>query len=421
MLISKTDDDDQHNGIINQNLPICPNCGSAKECIQEQVLSPASYIISLFCLLYCGIWCIFIIPLVFQSTKIIIKRCYYCNSELEKRNYFQLPNINDQVLQFRFGNCIIVVSRKYFMILLSIIFLLFFYFEYIVEKESKKIEFDLQTDKSWMDFLQFCGKFQFVENGLKARHQFETHFKNKIISWKGDYVQTKSNYDQNFPFNYWVYIKMDPTETTEDISDIALGVNSKLFPLEIFTKLQTGKPINFEAKFLLLGSEYNFHILELKQINIKDSEHVEDIKQIKKFTLIMDQTQQLKKTKLQDSLKRMIHMYEPKNNNNKSNLNQNNGFQMGLSAEEIQIIEQDIQQFHQKIESEEKEEKELEIDIKVEDKQSLIKNESIEKSLVNEQKPIETKSYEKEQNVQEQPQNESQIENNQIQNEIQKV
>lgn len=30
----------------------------------------------------------------------------------------------------------------------------------------------------------------------------------------------------NFPFNYWVYLKMDPTESADDIPDIVLGVHS---------------------------------------------------------------------------------------------------------------------------------------------------------------------------------------------------
>ncbi|CAD8043760.1 unnamed protein product [Paramecium primaurelia] len=377
MLISKTDNDEQQEGVVDSKLPVCPNCGSAKESILEQVPSPASFIISLICLLYCGIWCIFIIPLVFQSTKIIIKRCYYCNSELEKRNYFQLPNINDQILQFRFGNCIIVVSRKYAMILLGIIFIIFFYFKYNAEKEV--FEIDLHTNLQWIDFLQYCGKFQFVENGLKARHQFETLFKNKIVSWNGIYVKTKLNYDIQFPYNYMVYIKMDPTESTDDIPDILLGVKSQEYFIDTFQMLEIGQQLHFNAKFISLGSEYNFHILELKQLDIIQ-ENIVDIKQIKKFTLIMDQAQQLKKTKLQDSLKRMIHMYQPKINDNKSKVDQNNVVQMGLSAEQIQDIEQEIEQLQKQLESEEQQ---------INDEQSqVINNDQIENSLSKEENDI---------------------------------
>ncbi|CAD8134594.1 unnamed protein product [Paramecium pentaurelia] len=312
MLISKTENEEQSETAVNSTQPVCPNCGAARESILEQVPSPASFIISFISLFYFGIWCIFIIPLVFQSTKMIIKRCYYCNQELEKRKYFQLPNINDQVLQFRFGNCIVVVSRKYALILLTIIICLFFYFEYFIEKEQPQIEANVYANKSWVDFLQFCGKFQFVDNGLKARHQFETYFKNKIVSWKGDYIQTKPNHDSNFHFNYWVYLKMDPTESTDDLPDIIIGVRDSQYQIETFQKLEKGKPIHFEAKFLFLGSEYNFHILELKHLTVIPSEVVEDIKKLHQFTLDMDQFQQLKRTKLQESLKHKIHMYNPK-------------------------------------------------------------------------------------------------------------
>ncbi|CAK55711.1 unnamed protein product (macronuclear) [Paramecium tetraurelia] len=380
MLISKTDNDDQQEGVVDPKLPVCPNCGSAKEGILEQGPSPASFIISLICLYYCGIWSVLLIPLVFQSTKVIIKRCQYCNQELEKRNYFQLPNINDQVMQFKFGNCMIVASRKYALILLGIIFLLFFYFQQQIEKEPIKIEIDYPTDKSWMDFLQLCGKFQFVENGLKARHQFETNFKGKIVAWNGIYVKTKSNNDMNYSYSHWVYIKMDPTESTDDIPDVVLGVNSQQYSIEKFNLLEQGQSINFNAKFISLGSEYNFHILELKQLEINTSESLVDIKQIKKFTLIMDQSQQLKQTKLQDSLKRMIHMYQPRRNDSQSD-NQNNVFRMGLSAEEIQKIEEDIEELQKQLELEDQQENE-----QVVDQSSQIKNDQLEDKVQKEEK-----------------------------------
>ncbi|CAD8159084.1 unnamed protein product [Paramecium octaurelia] len=314
MLISKTENEEQGETAVDSTQPVCPNCGAARESILEQVPSPASFIISFVSLFYFGIWCIFIIPLVFQSTKMIIKRCYYCHQELEKRKYFQLPNINDQVLQFRFGNCIVVVSRKYALILLAIIISLFFYFEYFVEQEHPQIEANVYANKSWVDFLQFCGKFQFVDNSLKARHQFETHFKNKIVSWKGDFIQTKPNHDPNFHFNYWVYLKMDPTESTDELPDIIIGVTESQYSISTFQKLEKGKPIHFEAKFLFLGSEYNFHILELKHLTVIPSENVEDIKRLHQFTLDMDQVQLLKRTKLTDKIKHTIHMYSPNQN-----------------------------------------------------------------------------------------------------------
>ncbi|CAD8051176.1 unnamed protein product [Paramecium sonneborni] len=309
MLISKTENEEQAETAVHSSQPVCPNCGAARESILEQVPSPASFIISFVSLFYFGIWCIFIIPLVFQSTKMIIKRCYYCNQELEKRKYFQLPNINDQVLQFRFGNCILVVSRKYALILLSIIICLFFYFEYFKEEEHPQIETEVYANKTWVEFLQFCGKFQFVDNGLKARHQFENYFKNNLVSWKGDYIQTKPNHDPNFQFNYWVYLKMDPTESTEDLPDIILGVKESQYQIEIFKKLEKGKPIHFDAKFLFLGSEYNFHILELRKLSILSSEKAEDLKNLHQFTLDMDKIYQLKRQKIQESLLHKIHMF----------------------------------------------------------------------------------------------------------------
>jgi hypothetical protein len=49
-----------------------------------------------------------------------------------------------------------------------------------------------------------------------------------------DFVQTKVNHDINFPYNYWVYLKMEPTESTDDLPDLILGVNSYEYPIETF-------------------------------------------------------------------------------------------------------------------------------------------------------------------------------------------
>lgn len=114
----------------------------------------------------------------------IIKRCYYCSQEIEKRKFFQLPDINDKILQFRFGGCMIVLSRKYALFLLLVVVALFFYVEMGKEDVQPAVA-QLESEKSWLDFLQLCGKFQFVENGLKARHNFEEHFKDRLVRWKG--------------------------------------------------------------------------------------------------------------------------------------------------------------------------------------------------------------------------------------------
>lgn len=68
MLVSKSENDEntenQETAVL-PNQPVCPNCGAARESRLEQVPSPASFVISFVSLFYFGIWCIFIIPLVF--------------------------------------------------------------------------------------------------------------------------------------------------------------------------------------------------------------------------------------------------------------------------------------------------------------------------------------------------------------------
>ena len=49
------------------------------------------------------------------------------------------------------------------------------------------------------------------------------------IIFLSDYIQTKPNHDPNFDYNYWVYLKMQPTESSNDLPDIIICVRYYLY------------------------------------------------------------------------------------------------------------------------------------------------------------------------------------------------
>jgi len=58
----------------------------------------------------------------------MIKRCYDCNEVLERHDLFSIPSFNDKVvifnynkkiLNFRFGSCAIILSRKYAYVIIA--------------------------------------------------------------------------------------------------------------------------------------------------------------------------------------------------------------------------------------------------------------------------------------------------------------
>jgi hypothetical protein len=97
-----------------------------------------TYLVSILTLYFLNVYSVLLIPLVIQATKTIVKRCYDCNEVLERHDLFSIPSFNDKVrmnlwiflskeietvsifkkiikkvLNFRFGNCAIILSRKY--------------------------------------------------------------------------------------------------------------------------------------------------------------------------------------------------------------------------------------------------------------------------------------------------------------------
>lgn len=41
-----------------------------------------------------------------------------------------------------------------------------------------------------------------------------------------DFVQKKNNFDPSYPYDYWIYLKMEPTESAVDIPDIVIGAKN---------------------------------------------------------------------------------------------------------------------------------------------------------------------------------------------------
>lgn len=82
---------------------------------------------SILAIIFFRYYSIFLIPLIIQATRTIVKKCYDCNEVLESHDLFSIPSFNDKVLNFRFGSCAIIVSRKYAYALLILAVVLYLF------------------------------------------------------------------------------------------------------------------------------------------------------------------------------------------------------------------------------------------------------------------------------------------------------
>ena len=127
--------------------------------------------------------------------KIIVKRCYYCSTEIERQKFFTIPSLSDQVLQFKFGNCMIVLSRKYAVVLLLIFIGLFCYFELFVQTKFEVTDpgISINYSKSNINTFQLLGLtfFNYVANtklsimDCEPRFTSKNNFKEKLLIGQG--------------------------------------------------------------------------------------------------------------------------------------------------------------------------------------------------------------------------------------------
>jgi hypothetical protein len=53
---------------------------------------------------------------------------------------------------------------------------------------------------------------------------FTKEYEGKIITWKGYFESIKKNADSQLYFYDLLFVKMDPTESQNEIPDIAIGI-----------------------------------------------------------------------------------------------------------------------------------------------------------------------------------------------------
>jgi len=125
----------------------CPHCGSKGDTLLLKEASFLTYIASIITLFIFGFFSIILLPLIIQSSKTVVRRCGDCYEVLEQHDLFSLPSLSDEVeenlnkilkrllyqkvMNFRCGNCALVISRKYLLVVFSILVVFYMYNTFI--------------------------------------------------------------------------------------------------------------------------------------------------------------------------------------------------------------------------------------------------------------------------------------------------
>jgi hypothetical protein len=245
----------------------CPNCSCKNSGYVEKEASMLTLISSLLAIFMFRFYSLMILPLVIEASKTMLKKCVKCDHILEKKELLSFPSLTDQIWGFKCGGCAIVISRKYAIVLTAILIVIYFFLpasEAVMNPGGRDL-----VDLKWESYLEDCGRQAILNNGVRAKKNFDSKYNADIIHWKGA-IQSKieRNRIPDPHIAEILLIKMNPTDAKIEFPDLQLIVHPATFA-KYKGLLDSVEPLDileFTAVFKRMGDEFNYHTLDLVEI-----------------------------------------------------------------------------------------------------------------------------------------------------------
>lgn len=104
---------------------VCPECGISGPGTITSEIPIAVYVIVTILIMVIGKWAFLIAPFLFLLINSQIRTCNNCGHVIEQKTQFSVKSVNEQVYTMKFsGDLVVVISKRYAMIIGSVIILL---------------------------------------------------------------------------------------------------------------------------------------------------------------------------------------------------------------------------------------------------------------------------------------------------------
>jgi len=252
----------------NEQIYKCPNCSNKNSGYIEKEASALTLISTVIAILLFKFYSLMILPLIIEASKTCIKKCVKCDHILEKQELLSVPSLTDKVLSFKCGGCAIVISRKYAIVLTIIMIIIYFFLPSsphaaIVNPGGQIL------DTKWENYVEDCGRQALLNNGVRAKKNFETKYHANIISWKGS-VQSRVDRSRirDPSVAGALLIKMNPTDAKIEFPDLEIVIGNDVYhrfkdEIEPLTPMDI---IEFTGKLRRIGDEFSYHAIEALEI-----------------------------------------------------------------------------------------------------------------------------------------------------------
>jgi hypothetical protein len=269
------DEDEGEEGIVFDQTPVkvvCPHCGLSVITFIEHESSWVTYLTAIVLLMTLGWAALCVVPIVFPLFKDVVHHCPRCLNVLATRSRVAISGIKSEVMSLRFGSCVIVLARKWVILLVGLMVLIGGIHTLRNGRTSVNSPADLPTRMmptalTWQDFSKDCGFKSYLGNPIHVTMSFAEKYKGKTFRWQGKVHHV----EEGFTLLWWsqrgaVFARMDPPQFTSkrESPDLVLlyDETSKALSQQV-TKLKRGEFFDFEASMAEVGRRGAPHTMVL--------------------------------------------------------------------------------------------------------------------------------------------------------------
>jgi hypothetical protein len=252
----------------------CPHCGLNVITFIEHEASWVTYLVSIVLLLVLNWAALCVVPVTYPLFKDVVHHCPRCLSVLAVRSRVVLPSFRNEVMSFRFGSCVVVLARKYVVVLLCFMACIgAIHYARSSGPTPSGLDALQRTEVvslGWEDFVKDCGFKSYLGNPIHVTMAFNENYKNKTFHWQGG----MHHYEQGLNFLMFnqrgaVYVRMDPAQfpMKRDAADLVLLYNSNDNKVgQAVEKMKRGDAFGFEATMVEVGRRGAPHVMFLWEI-----------------------------------------------------------------------------------------------------------------------------------------------------------
>lgn len=254
---------------------VCPHCSKPVTTLIEHESSWLTVAVSIALFMTLGWAALIVVPVIFPLFKDVVHHCPKCLSVLATRSRVELPSWRQDIMSFRFGNCVVVLARKYVVLLIAIAIIVGgIHWVQTSGAPSSVIALahrEPPLDLTWINFTKDCGYQSYLDNPIRVNMAFDRKYRNHTFKWTGTMQRVEDGFEfLGFVMRGTIFVRMEPQQfpSKPHAPDLVLTFSDRHEVARRASKLKYGQAFDFEATMLGVGKRGAPHAMVLWDLDI---------------------------------------------------------------------------------------------------------------------------------------------------------